>query len=125
MPIFKVPIHASYVMYLASYSTLIAKAYFWTALKICRLAGVQPSILLHPLDFLGAEDDGDLAFFPGMNQPAHKKIDLLSDCLAMMKSQYNVVTLREHVASLRGVELDRRSIATATPGLAGELAESK
>ena len=29
-------------------------------------AGVQPSILLHPLDFLGKEDVPELAFFPAM-----------------------------------------------------------
>ncbi len=33
---------------------------------MCRLRGVEPSVLLHPLDFLGANDIDSLAFFPGM-----------------------------------------------------------
>lgn len=125
MPIFKVPIHASYVMYLATYSTVIAKAYFWTALKMCRLMGVQPSILLHPLDFMGAEDDDDLSFFPGMNQPASKKIDLLSDCMAMMKHQFNIVTMREHAAELKGKSMRHRGVDRAPAGVTGKLAEGK
>jgi hypothetical protein len=125
MPILKVPIHASYVMYLATYSKAIAKAYFWTALKMCRLMGVQPSILLHPLDFLGAQDDDDLSFFPGMNQPAQEKIDLLSDCVAMMTRQFNVVTMREHAAELNGQSMRHRDVDCAPTGVAGSLAESK
>ena len=125
MPIFKVPIHASYVMYLATYSKTIAKIYFWTALKMCRLMGVQPSILLHPLDFLGAEDDGDLSFFPGMNQPAQNKIDLLSDCMEMMTGQFNVVTMRKHAAELNGKSMRHRDVECAPAGLTGELAQSK
>ncbi len=125
MPVFKIPIHASYVMYLATYSRSIAKAYFWTALKMCRLMGVQPSILLHPLDFLGAEDDSDLAFFPGMNQPAGKKVELLSDCIAMMTDQFNVVTMRQHVAQLKGKSMRHRDVDLAPTGVTGTLAESK
>ena len=94
MPVFKVPIHGSYLLYLGGYSRALAKAYFWTALKLCRWAGVRPSFLLHPLDFLGAEDDKDLAFFPAMNQSAQRKIDLLSDCMAMLTRHFQVVPMR-------------------------------
>ena len=55
-PGFRVPIHLSYVMYLAGFSTVLAQTYFNSALWICRLFRVEPSILLHPLDFLGGED---------------------------------------------------------------------
>jgi peptidoglycan/xylan/chitin deacetylase (PgdA/CDA1 family) len=125
MPFFKVPIHGSYVLYLAGYSMLLAKAYFAMALKMCVWAGVQPSILLHPLDFMGKEDDSDLSFFPAMNLSAQKKVDLLSDCIAMMTRQFNVVTMQQHVASLRVEELKPRSVDTAAIGVTGELAESK
>lgn len=123
MPFFKVPIHLSYVLYLAGYSTVVAKMYFWTALQICRVAGVQPSILLHPLDFMGAEDDGDLAFFPAMNQPAQKKVDLMSDCMAMLTRYFDVVTMEEHAAAIDGKLRKCRCVTTATMGATGELAE--
>ena len=123
MPLFKVPIHASYVLYLAGYSLTIAKMYFWTALQMCRLAGVQPSILLHPLDFMGAEDDSDLAFFPAMNQTAQKKIGLMSDCMAMLAKNFNVVTMEEHADAVAGKLRKSRSIDTAPVGAPGKLAE--
>ena len=123
MPFFKVPIHLSYVLYLAGYNLTIAKMYFWSALQMCRLARVQPSILLHPLDFMGCEDDDDLAFFPAMNQPAQKKVDLMSDCMAMLTKHFNVVTMEEHAQAIDGKLSKRRCVSTATAGATGELVE--
>jgi hypothetical protein len=48
MPIFKVPIHASYILYLSCYSQLLAFTYLRMALLLCKLTGTPPSILLHP-----------------------------------------------------------------------------
>ena len=66
MPIVKTPIHASYLIYLSTFSPLAAKLYWRTALMLCRATGVQPSLLLHPLDFLSGDDVPELKFFPGM-----------------------------------------------------------
>jgi hypothetical protein len=117
MPIFKVPIHATYLMFLAGYSRKLAKLYFWSALQLCKLMRVEPSFLLHPLDFLGAEDDNDLSFFPGMNLPAQTKIELLSDCMKMFAKRFKVVTLREHAAKRRGKQARSRDVETAPPGI--------
>lgn len=116
MPVFKVPIHGSYLLYLAGYSKGLAKLYFWKAITLCRLTGVQPSLLLHPLDFMGAEDDTDLAFFPAMNQSAAAKIQLLSECLAMLGKHFRLVTMREHAESLATNRLGVKSIESAPPG---------
>ena len=48
-PLLRVPIHLSYVLYLATFSPWLARRYFSTAIGMCRLTGVEPSILLHPL----------------------------------------------------------------------------
>lgn len=118
MPFFKVPIHASYVLYLAGFSKILARTYFSSAMRLCRLAGVQPSILLHPLDFMGAEDDGDLAFFPAMDHSAQSKIDLLSDCMDIMTKHFNVVPMEEHAAQIRrDMSMRKRCISTATVGV--------
>ena len=77
MPLFKVPIHASYILYLSCYSEALAMAYLKTALALCRLTGTPPSILLHPLDFLGGDDEKDLSFFPAMNLPGEKKMAIM------------------------------------------------
>jgi hypothetical protein len=61
----RVPIHASYVLYLSCFSPPAASVYFKSALAACRAFGVEPSILLHPLDFLGRDDvSGSCRSFP-------------------------------------------------------------
>ena len=116
-PIFKVPIHISYLLYLGRYSTHLAKLYFWKALLTCKLLGVGPSLLLHPLDFLGEEDDKDLAFFPAMDQPAQKKIKLVEECLEMMTSRFDVVTMKEHADRVRDQTRRHRAIDSAPEGV--------
>ncbi|MEM7455854.1 MAG: polysaccharide deacetylase family protein [Planctomycetota bacterium] len=98
MPFLKAPIHASYLMFLGRYSPALAMAYFRTAIAKCRLTGVEPSFLLHPTDFLGKEDDTDLEFFPGMDQPAQRKIDLLSSAFGLLSKRFDIVTMAEHAS---------------------------
>lgn len=101
MPIFRLPFHVSYLTYLAGFSPAIARRYFALALLLCRWTGVQPSLLLHPLDFLGADDAlPSLAFFPGMRIPAQTKLAWLSDFLAMYCRQFRVVPMGAHVDAL-------------------------
>ena len=73
MPLVRLPMHVSYLLYLAQFSRLAARVYFRTALRLCRLTGVAPSLLLHPLDFLGGDEEQDLAFFPAMGMPVRRK----------------------------------------------------
>ncbi len=101
MPLARVPIHVSYLLYLSRFSRAAAMAYFRAALRLCRWRGVEPSLLLHPLDFLGGDDDSDLSFFPAMNLPSQRKIDLVHDVVALMARRFRVVTLREHAREAR------------------------
>jgi hypothetical protein len=97
MPWFRVPIHVSYLLYLATYSPAVARAYFSTAMHLCGLNGVQPSLLLHPLDFLGGDDDQDLSFFPAMNMNGRFKVDFVSGVLEQYAAKFEVLPLVEHV----------------------------
>lgn len=96
MPLLRAPIHLSYLLYLAGYSQTLAKSYFANALRLCRLTGVAPSILLHPLDFMGQEDCPELGFFPAMDQPADKKLALAGWVLDRLADRFDVVTMHEH-----------------------------
>lgn len=100
MPGLRIPIHMSYLIYLSSYSAQLAATYFRTALLLCRLNGVSPSLLLHPLDFMGAEDDADLAFFPGMAMGRDRKLALVDRFLAIYARRYQIVTMREHASQV-------------------------
>jgi len=100
MPVFKTPIHLSYILYASRYSSVLAIAYFRFALLMCRMTGVAPSILLHPLDFIGCDDVGELDFFPGMDMVATEKIKIVDRVIAEMRKHYTLVTMREHVDSV-------------------------
>ena len=101
MPVFRVPIHLSYLLYLQQFSTHLAITYWRMAITMCRLRGVAPSLLLHPLDFLGADDDSDLAFFPAMKVPSGRKIELVERVLDLLAKHFTVVPMRDHADAVR------------------------
>ena len=100
MPLARVPIHLSYVLYLAGPSPAAAYRYFDAAMRMCSLRNVQPSILLHPLDFLGADDVDSLQFFPGMHLTGARKRETVVRCLRMFAERFDVGPLRAHAAAL-------------------------
>ena len=107
-PVVKTPIHASYLIYMSTFSRAAAKAYWKSALTMCRATGVQPSLLLHPLDFLSGEDISELKFFPGMNMPIERKLELVGGFLKAYTNSFEVVTMREHADSFRnGLAVER------------------
>jgi hypothetical protein len=107
MPMFKVPIHVSYLLYLSGFSTSLALAYFETALWLCRVSGTQPSLLLHPLDFLGCDDTADLSFFPAMQMKSSVKVPFVEKILDSFREQFEVVAMKEHARRLESLNLAR------------------
>lgn len=100
MPVFKVPIHFSYLIYLGGFSEALARAYLGFAIAMCKMTGTEPSLLLHPLDFLGSEDDDDLAAFPGMKLPLTRKLELMDAFFERLLRSFRPVTMGEHVAQI-------------------------
>ena len=100
IPVVRTPMHVSYLMYLGQFSAKLAVGYFRMALALCRAAGIEPSLLLHPLDLLGLEDAPELAFFPAMRLPAGQKRALVRTVLSMFAAQYRVVPLEEHARTI-------------------------
>jgi hypothetical protein len=96
-PLIRLPIHVSYVLYIATVSPALALAYFRCALIACKITRTEPSILLHPLDFLTARDCPELGFFPAMNLDPAVKGNVLRTALEMLVRGFNVVPLREFV----------------------------
>ena len=100
MPLLKIPIHLSYILYLSKYARPLARQYFRLAMTMCSLTRTQPSILLHPLDFLGHEDVRELRFFPGMDLPRAHKLALVGEALDLMARRYQLGTMRTHADHL-------------------------
>ena len=111
LPVFKTPIHASYVIYLSTFSRGLAKMYWKTAVEMCKMSGTQLSLLLHPLDFLSGEDAPELKFFPAMNLPVEKKLEFLSEILETFTDKFEVVNMRKHADSVREKKTTIREIS--------------
>lgn len=96
MPLLRIPMHMSYLLYLATFSRAASRAYLHAAVRWCQACEVEPSFLLHPLDFIGTEHAPSLAFFPAMSLPAAVKRDIVDETLAYLARRFTVVTVRDH-----------------------------
>lgn len=108
-PFARVPFHPSYVLYLAGKSKLAAATYWRAALLACRVGRVEPSVLLHPLDFLGVDDEPRLSFFPAMGMTGETKRELLAGWFRALDTRFDVVPMGEHADRLLRRDLPRRS----------------
>lgn len=114
MPLLRVPIHGSYLLQLHQMSPRLARTYFSTALRLCLVRGVQPSVLLHPTDVLDRRDAPGMDFFPGMAVPGREKVALLGWVLHALRTRFDLVGTGEHVARLRAAGIGReRSVIDA------------
>ncbi len=118
MPGTKAPFHLSYLLYLATFSAPLARAYFQTALGMCKVAGVEPSLLLHPLDFLGADDVPELGFFPAMNRGGAWKMRIAEQMLGLFCDKFDVVAMGEHARRIERATDQKRSLPVRRPAVA-------
>jgi hypothetical protein len=99
---------------LSKISPFLARTYFRNAMRLCRLTGTQPSLLLHSLDFLDGSDAPGVAFFPAMDVPFERKVQLIGDVLQMMAADFTIVNMRRHAESLRRASAN---LTVLTPSL--------
>lgn len=96
LPVARTPIHMSYLVYLAGYSPTLCRAYLRTAVALCKVTRLEPSFLLHPLDFLGGDQVRELSFFPGMQLDTVFKLRLFDQVVTALKRAFTVVPMIEH-----------------------------
>jgi len=99
-PVIKVPFHLSYLMYISRFSERLMVGYLRAALLACRVAGTQPSFLLHPLDLIDAKQEPRLGFFPGMDVPARRKANLFRRAIQLLREHYSLVNMSTHARAL-------------------------
>ncbi len=118
IPGVRLPFHMSYLLYLARYSRRLMVLYLETALVACRVAGVEPSFLLHPLDILGGDEFPELRFFPGMDLPTSYKREIFLQALAALGRRFTLTPMGEHARAIerRGRLPTRRPSDTGRRG---------
>ncbi len=57
-------------------------------------------MLLHPLDFLGSEDDDDLGFFPGMDHVSGRKLEMAHHFLDQLQDVFELAPIDDYVRRL-------------------------
>jgi hypothetical protein len=95
MPVFKIPFHQSYLIYISSVSTGLMKMYLWFSIFMCKLTRTSPSYLLHPLDLIGSDHAPELKFFPGMNVQSDKKVKIFEASMKMLKKHFELLPMGE------------------------------
>lgn len=113
VPLLRLPVHGSYLLALHAVSPRLARGYFAGALRLCRLRGVAPSLLLHPTDVLDRREALGMDFFPGMTVPGREKAALLAHVLGALRRSFDVVGTGEHVARLRAAGIPRSRSTSA------------
>ncbi len=114
MPLLRLPMHTTYLMFLAQKSEWLAKFYWDTAVMLCRARGVAPSLLLHPTDFLDVKDVPAMSFFPGMKLQATKKIALVEHTIRSLQKHWQAGTMSEHAAAFASASPAQPRLSTQT-----------
>jgi hypothetical protein len=101
MPVFKLPFHLSYLIYLGNISPVIMKFYLWFALFLCNLTRTPISFLLHPLDLIGGDQITQLAFFPGMNVTSDRKVEIFKTVIGKISANYQFKNMSDYCESVK------------------------
>jgi len=101
MPIFKMPFHLSYLIYLGNISMPLMKLYLSIAISLCKITRTPISFLLHPLDLIGGDQIKDLAFFPGMNVDSMEKVRVFKSVIEILKNHFRMFTMNEYCLEIQ------------------------
>jgi peptidoglycan-N-acetylglucosamine deacetylase len=93
VPVFKIPFHLSYLLYISGFSMTLMKIYLDFSLMMCKLTRTPPSFLLHPLDLISGDKVPQLSFFPGMNIPTLQKVEVFKYVLTRINKDFTVLPM--------------------------------
>jgi peptidoglycan-N-acetylglucosamine deacetylase len=93
IPLFKVPFHLSYLLYLSRFSSALMHAYLTVAIMMCKITRTSPSFLLHPLDLIGGDQLQALKFFPGMDLSSAQKTKVFASVIRRLQADFDLMDL--------------------------------
>ena len=97
MPVFKVPFHLSYLIYLSNISMNMMRIYLECSLFLCKLTRTPVSFLLHPLDVIGGDQISQLSFFPGMQTNSKRKVEVFKIVIRRLSKTYRLMNMTDHL----------------------------
>lgn len=97
MPIFRLPVHMTYLSFLAGFSTPFMRFYLNAATRLCQATRTEPHFLLHPLDVLGSDQVPALSRFPTMKMPSKQKTELVKQVLKTLAARFDLSGMNEYV----------------------------
>ncbi|MFK7811570.1 MAG: polysaccharide deacetylase family protein [Maribacter sp.] len=100
MPIFRIPIHLTYLVYLSGLSKQLMYFYLKCALFLCKLTRTPPNFLIHPTDLLGGDLVTGMDFFPGMQIPSEQKSEIFKKVIHIFSKRYTLITVDEHATGV-------------------------
>ncbi len=110
IPVFKLPFHQSYLLFISGKSKFLMKIYFRFAILMCKITKTPPSYLLHPLDLIGGNDVPQLSFFPGMDIESGKKMEVFETAITILKKHFELLPMSEFskkfTTGLKEIELE-------------------
>jgi hypothetical protein len=74
--------------------------YLMLAIYMCKMVGVAPSFLLHPLDLIGGDKLNSLSFFPGMDLTSETKANVFFKVMRILSDHFELVNMSTHARRL-------------------------
>jgi peptidoglycan-N-acetylglucosamine deacetylase len=96
IPVFRIPFHMSYLIYMSLISSFLMKVYLYFAIFLCKITRTPVTFLLHPLDIIGGDKINDLKFFPGMNIESEKKVKIFKEVMQILMRNFKLVDMGTH-----------------------------
>ncbi len=100
MPVFKIPFHQSYLLYISNLSLGLMIMYLRFSIFLCKITKTSPSYLLHPLDLIGKDHVPALAFFPGMNIKSERKLKIFEIAIKILKDNFELLPMEKFSRTL-------------------------
>ncbi|MGP1991482.1 polysaccharide deacetylase family protein [Zobellia laminariae] len=108
MPVFRIPFHLSYLIYISNISSNLMMLYLNIAIFLCKITKTEPSFLLHPLDLIGGDQITSLAFFPGMNVSSERKVFIFKKVMKKLGKHFTLTDMNGHVDAI----IDKKGLKT-------------
>jgi peptidoglycan/xylan/chitin deacetylase (PgdA/CDA1 family) len=93
MPVFRIPFHLSYLLYISTYSEFLMNIYLGIAVRLCKITRTPISFLLHPLDLIGGDQLPELEFFPGMKVKSDVKVRIFKKVIERLSKHFDIMNM--------------------------------